>query len=233
MLTVHSVVRTAIGMTLISLLQLPIAIAKTVPYPLENANSWDTYSRSDKADIYFRYITPDTLQLYAKTEITSCVAAFLHLVTDTERLPEWVSRVSHAHVISQPTPYTHVVHTVFNGVWPIAKRDMVTQSEWQYDAQSGVLRLKVKNASHILAPAPDTLRMTEVASAWELEPIGNGNIAVRYWGFVNPEGRVPRRLARATALRSINLTFDQLASIINEYQQAYAEIPCIVASHKI
>ncbi|MCH8492525.1 MAG: hypothetical protein LAT53_04740 [Idiomarina sp.] len=191
-----------------------------------STSNWQLYSRADDVQVHFRYANGDTLEIQAEKDINSCAAAFLHLLEDTDRISDWVSNSRNATILEQPQPNTHIVHTEFRAIWPVLNRDMVTHSSWTYDAETATLLLAIKDASDALAEQKSTVRMTDVDGVWQLQESDNGSLNVIYRGQANPGGRIPRALARSTALRAIHQTFRVLDEVLLDYQRSYQHIPC-------
>lgn len=198
--------------------------------PMKAAAEWTRFANSNSnVDIDYRYANRDVLSIRANTELSGgCVAAFMHLLEDTERLNDWVERASRATILEQPDPNTHIVHTEFNSFWPIANRDMVTRSTWQYDAESGALVITITDASEEKPASGRVIRMTDVAAHWHLQPTENGTLQVRYQSDANPKGNIPRAIARSAALNAIEKTLNALDTAMSDsdYQQEYHSVPC-------
>ncbi|RUO28153.1 hypothetical protein CWE12_13110 [Aliidiomarina sedimenti] len=209
------------------LLMLNLIMLGTAPASGDaELHGWQKYSGADDIRIHYRYSHGDTLEIQAETNVQSCAAAFLHLLEDTSQISNWASNTRNATILDQPADNVHVVHTVFKTIWPISSRDMVTRSEWQFHSDSQTLHLNIENASDALAPAHGVVRMTEVAANWRLQQGENGSLSITYQGYANPEGRIPRTIARRTTLRAIQQTFRSLGSVLADYQEPYHHIPC-------
>ncbi|RUO20885.1 hypothetical protein CWE08_07220 [Aliidiomarina iranensis] len=195
---------------------------------------WERFaSNNNTLEIESSYLTPDVLQIRARTELSGegsgCIAAFMHLLEDTERLENSVDAITDASVIAQPDPQTHIVHTKFDAVWPVTDRDMVTRSTWQYDAEAHSLTIHIIDASEEKPEQRNTIRMTDVDASWHLQHTEENTLEVRYQGNSNPKGSIPKSIARSSALNSIEQTFNALQSAIteSEYQRDYYSVPCL------
>ncbi|MFU8784448.1 hypothetical protein [Aliidiomarina sp.] len=62
--------------------------------PMKAAAEWTRFANSNSnVDIDYRYANRDVLSIRANTEFSGgCVAAFMHLLEDTERLNDWVKK---------------------------------------------------------------------------------------------------------------------------------------------
>ncbi|MFU8784449.1 START domain-containing protein [Aliidiomarina sp.] len=120
------------------------------------------------------------------------------------------------------------MHTEFNSFWPIANRDMVTRSTWQYDAESGALAIAITDASEEKPANGRVIRMTDVTAHWQLQPTENGTLQVHYQSDANPKGNIPRAIARSAALNAIEKTLNALSAAMShsDYQHGYHSIPC-------
>ncbi|WP_157980949.1 START domain-containing protein [Aliidiomarina shirensis] len=197
------------------------------------ADEWKHASNNSNVQIEYRDIAGDVLQIRARTELVanngSCMAAFVHLFNDTERVSDWIEIATDATLVEQLNPYTRIVHTEFDSHWPISDRDMVTRSIWQYDAESEALRIEITNASEEKPPSKNVIRMTDVAANWHIQATENGTVQIAYQGNSNPKGNIPRTSARTSAITAIEQTFAAIETYItdNEYQRDYHSVPCL------
>ncbi|EGN75487.1 START domain-containing protein [Idiomarina sp. A28L] len=193
----------------------------------------ERFANNSNVEIEYSYVDDDVLQIRARTELNGnsggCIAAFMHLFEDTERVKDWIEIVTDAELIAQPNPYTRIVHTEFDSHWPISDRDMVTRSIWQYDAESRALHIEITNASEEKPPSKNVIRMTDVAASWHIQATENGTVKVDYQGNSNPKGNIPRTSARASAITAVEQTFAALQTSIadSEYQKDYYSVPCL------
>lgn len=188
---------------------------------------WEEFTRTDGVLVEYRYTHDDVLEISATRTVYTCAAAFLHLLVDTERIGEWVGNASKATILAQPTANQHVVHTEFGAIWPVAPRDMVTKSQWQYDPDTRTLTLQVDDASDFRGPLKGSIRMTDVAATWTLQESLQGATRIHYQGLANPEGHIPRGLARRAALRAIRHSFQTLDEMLKSYQYDYLQLACV------
>ena len=120
---------------------------------------------------------------------------------------------------------THdIVHTYFSAIWPVSKRDMVTQSVWQQDASSGVLTMQVSDVGPYYPQVKGYVRMQSVQGLWTLTPQEHGVLRIQYQGQADPGGKLPHFIADRVALKATFITFSRLPKVLKQYQQPYPGI---------
>ena len=202
---------------LISLLWLSMTVAAA-------ENPWRLYKASAETRVEYRHNADKLLQVKAQTEVTATPAAFLHLLEDTANITQWAANTEKAQLLGQPDANTHLVHTYFSAMWPVSKRDMVTQSVWQQDAASGVLTMVVTDMGQHFPEVQGYVRMQQVQAKWTLTPLTEGRMKIEYQGQADAAGKLPHAIGDKVALKSLLKTFLQLQQVLPAYQRDYPGI---------
>lgn len=206
------------------MIRLFILLILSFANPLYASSEWSPYTQQEHLQIQYRYTSEDLLQIQVQAEVISRLGAFLHLLEDTGAIHDWVYNAASAHILQQPDIHTHIVHTQIAGTWPVARRDMITRSQWHQNVDSYQLTLEVESASDYLPEQAGVIRMTDIAGTWILTPGDNQTIHIHYLGHADPAGRIPRSIARRAALRATLITFERLPDILKRYQRDYPGI---------
>ncbi|WP_343841772.1 START domain-containing protein [Bowmanella denitrificans] len=156
----------------------------------------------------------------AITELNTRLNAFIWLLRDTNRGPEWIANASTIQLLARPEPNQDLVHSRFDAPWPIRSRDMVTLSTFSQDAESLILTLDVKDAAESLPINEHWVRMKHVWAIWQLSPLASGLVEICYRGSADPAGHIPLWLANQLLLKGTFTTFVKLRQLLveNQYQ---------------
>lgn len=187
-------------------------------------STWRLYKVVGETRIEYRHNADKLLQVKAQTEVSATPAAFLHLLEDTANITQWAANTEKAQLLGQPDANTHLVHTYFSAVWPVSKRDMVTQSVWQQDAESGVLTMVVTDMGQHFPAVKGYVRMQQVQAVWTLTPLQAGRLKIAYQGQADAAGKLPHFIGDKVALKSLLKTFLQLQQVLPAYQRDYPGI---------
>lgn len=187
-------------------------------------SSWTLYQDQPPVRVEYRKSPDNVLQIRASTTVNSGTGAFLYLLEDTAKVRNWLANSHSAKVLAQPDQYTHLVHTKFNAVWPISRRDMVTRSVWTQHSETRVLTIEVSDIGQHHPVDAGYIRMQQVSGTWTLTPLTQGKLQITYQGQADPAGRLPHFLSNSVALRSTFQTFDKLSEVLASYQQKYPNI---------
>ena len=110
-------------------------------------------------------------------------------------------------------------------MWPVSKRDMVTQSVWQQDPLSGVLTMVVSDMGQHFPAVQGYVRMQQVQARWTLTPLPDGRMKIEYQGQADAAGKLPHFIGDKVALKSLLKTFLQLEITLTDYQLLYSGTP--------
>ncbi len=186
---------------------------------------WHTYSKAPShISIEYRVLERGHIEIKAERTISSSIGAFLHMLEDVRNIDKWVDRAESATILARPQPRKFVVLTRFHGSFLVADRSMITQSDWQQDPSSLTLVLTVEDVSQDYPVKPNAVMMQDVQATWELTPIDESKLTIRYIGSAHPGGSLPLFLARSQALRSMLKTFKNLPNAIANYQIPYPDV---------
>lgn len=181
------------------------------------AADWEPYRAAGPTRVEYRHDDDKLLNVRAETLARSSAGDFLHLLEDTGRISSWAANTYRAELIERPAPRTHVVHTYFSASWPVSRRDMVTRSVWQQDAD-GTLTLQISDVGQDHPPAKGHVRMQNVQARWTLKPEPDGMLRIRYEGRADPAGKLPHFISDKVALKSLFETFTRLPEALQPYQ---------------
>ena len=188
------------------------------------AADWQLYKTDTVTTVEYRHSETGLLQLRATTEVQSLTGAFLHLLEDTASISCWAHNTEKARLLAQPDSHSHIVHTYFVAIWPVSKRDMITQSSWQQDPTTGVLTMTVSDMGRHFPPEHGYVRMQQVQGEWILTPLSGGKLKIRYQGQADPAGKLPHFIADKVALKAMFKTFTGLEAVLPDYQQPYSTV---------
>lgn len=186
-----------------------------------DAAEWQQYKTVGVTSVEYRHNAEKLLEVRAQTEVHATAAAFLQLLEDTANISKWAANTEKAQLLGQPDANTHIVHTYFTAIWPVSKRDMVTQSVWQQDAGSGVLTMIVTDMGQHFPAVKGYVRMQQVEGRWTLTPLAAGRLKIQYQGQADPGGKLPHFIADKVALKATFTTFSHLPQVLMQYQQPY------------
>ena len=181
---------------------------------------WRPYKTLGATSIEYRHNAAKLLEVRAQTEVNATLAAFLHLLEDTANITKWAANTEKAELLAQPDANSHLVHTYFSAMWPVSKRDMVTQSVWSQDSK-GVLTLKITDMGQQYPAVTGYVRMEHVKGEWTPTPLTEGKLHLQYQGQADPAGKLPHFIGDKVALKSLLKTFQQLQQEMPAYLRPY------------
>ncbi|MDF2177600.1 START domain-containing protein [Aliiglaciecola sp. CAU 1673] len=177
-------------------------------------DGWKQAKKAQGVTVSKRQLANGQLEVCASTAVRTQLSAFILLLRDTEHAPQWIANAHRVTLLERPAHNVDVVHSIFDSPWPVQDRDLVTRSQYQQDADSLVLTLQVHSVPDALPPSPNTVRMDNVRGVWELTPLQEGWVAIRYQGEGDPGGNIPNWLAQQILVSSTFETFANLKKML-------------------
>jgi hypothetical protein len=179
------------------------------------SRGWTERKADGNVEVYARE-EGNNFEILAITRVKSSPEAFLSLLRDTAKAPEWIHNARQVTLLAQPSANEDLVHTIFNAPWPVQDRDMVTLSRIIRSADGTAMRIEISDASDRHPATPETVRMRKVNGLWHLLP-QQSHTLICYQGSGDAAGNIPRWLSRSLLVSGTYNTFFNLS---NELGQA-------------
>lgn len=189
-----------------------------------NATQWQSYKKNSTTQVEYLRDNDGLLHIRTQTTVNSGIGAVLYLLEDTANITNWLTHSQKAQLLSQPDSHTHIVHTFFNAIWPVSKRDMITKSVWQQNPQSLSLSMTITDMGQHFAPVKGYVRMQQVQGEWTITPQPDALLRIVYQGHADPAGKLPDFIADKVALKASWQTFNALNQVLASYQKLYPGI---------
>ncbi len=170
---------------------------------------WQLWRDRAEVQVYSRPSHNGIIEIRATTRVKTTLSAFIALLHDTERLPEWMESVSKVTVINEPDRTHDIVHTKFKAPWPIVDRDMVTSSEYHQPTPCSLV-LEIIDNHGALPELEDHVRIIGVTTRWTLEQRADGIALIDYRAHANVSGKLPLWVANRLSLQTAFNTFSAL-----------------------
>ena len=167
----------------------------------------------------------EVLEIKVQLEYQGKLAAFLHLLKDTEHAASWLHNVAHVRLLQQRSVNEDVVYSQFSAPWPLADRELISCSSWTQDS-SFRLQMKVSDCGDLQPADPAKIRLRHFYAKWQLQLQPDGKVQLQYSGTANAGGNVPKWLSDPMVLLSSWRSFNGLKTEIEQpvYQQPYPGI---------
>ncbi|WJG07970.1 START domain-containing protein [Aliiglaciecola sp. LCG003] len=178
------------------------------------ANNWQLAKQNESLKVFKQPTDSGYAAIKAELVIHSTAAEFLALLERTDIAPQWIANCERVQVLAKPSPNIRVVRTIFSAPWPVKDRDMVTHSTTTLDPADGSVSIKIIDYTEHFPATKQYVRMEKVAGTWEVLPRQNGQVLIRYTGYGEPSGNLPRWLANQILVSSTYDTFIQLQKLL-------------------
>lgn len=154
-------------------------------------------------------------------------AQIIAALTDFAAVPDWVYQCKEIQTgISDSDPLA--MYLRFNGIWPVADRDVVVTGGASRDETTGTIHLYSRNAAIQFDAKGRSVRIPKLDNRWQLVPLANGWTEVHFQTFVNVGGLIPAWIANMVANDAPVKTLNGLRGLLESGNYDYhsiAEIP--------
>lgn len=187
----------------------------TAGNPLVADEDWKLWRDQDGVRIFRKNTASDYLEVRATTRVESTFSAFIALLHDTARVPDWMESVSEVTVIKVIDQQSNVVHTRFRAPWPVVNRDMVTYSEYHQPSPCSLV-LEISDVHDAVPELDGYIRMLDVRTQWTLTKSPDDGILIEYQSYANPSGSLPAWIANRAVLRETLKSLQGLSAVLTE-----------------
>ena len=170
---------------------VPFVLAALCCMPV-SASEWALKKVDPEADIRVYYRTTDSgyTEFKGVTHVRSRLSAFVALLGDVKRMPEWVYRNTSTETLKEISDTEVYARTVSEMPWPLTDRDAVLHSTLSQDPKTLAVTIRGSAVPTYLPASENHVRMPLVESYWSFTPIDSGTIEVVFQGFGDPGGNL-------------------------------------------
>jgi len=124
------------------------------------------------------------------THVESRLSAFVAMLQDVERMPEWLYRVERVVTIDEVGPLENYSYTVISLPWPFRDRDSIVHAILSQDPATQEITLRASAVPDHLPSEKGYIRMPLIESLWRFTPLADGRTRVEFSGHADPGGRL-------------------------------------------
>ena len=190
-------------------------------------DEWELWRSKYQVNVFEIKDEQNTISVRAETTVTGSVEAFMAVLENTDIATRWIANVRQITVVDSPSENERVVHTQFRSPWPLARRDMVTCSQfYQATNQTNNQHQLQVRSCHDKHPVVDkTLRVTNFQGDWFISEEGQDQISIIYRFSMTPVGDLPQWLNRSLLLNGTLRTFRNLRKeLLNANEQPISKV---------
>jgi len=158
---------------------------------------WDLWSERDGVRVFKKASASGYLEVRATTEVRSSLSAFVALLHDTVRVPDWMESVSEI---------------------------TVTYSEYHQPSPCSLV-LEISDVHDVIPEQDNYVRILDVSTRWTLTKSSDGNTQIEYLAYANPSGNLPAWIANRATLKETLKSLRALRKVLTEdrYQNQLIE----------
>jgi len=169
---------------------------------------------------YVREVSDSPVKAFkGVVELQTSATSVLAVLTAVDTFPEWIFQSQGAERLSMAEKER--IHMRFNGIWPVADRDVVLANTLTQTAD-GEIHLHSENAEGFKDKQQGFVRIPALDNQFVITPLADGWVRVKFETFVDPGGNVPVWLANLVSTRAPLVTLEGLKEQLQQPRFANA-----------
>ncbi|WP_158684639.1 START domain-containing protein [Pseudoalteromonas sp. T1lg48] len=194
-----------------------ISLLSAQSYAFAEQANWRTWKHSQQYQVHYYKTAEGHYAIKAKLFIAKATKAqFISLLHDTEHAPDWLEGVKRVTLLDSPSANQTLVFTHLNSPWPVADRELYTESCYQaLEGQSS--RLLIQSLDPDQEVGKGRVRIKELEALWTLTPRTDG-LVLEYEVVADPGGTIPTWLSNRVSLNSVYKTLMNLRRVLPKTQ---------------
>jgi hypothetical protein len=157
---------------------------------------------------YVREVSDSPVKAFkGVVELQTSATSVLAVITAVDTFEEWIFQSQGADRLS--IKEKERIHMRFNGIWPVADRDVVLVNTLTQKADGEIL-LHSENAEGFKDKQQGFVRIPALDNQFVITPLADGWVRVKFETFVDPGGNVPVWLANLVSTRAPLVTLEGL-----------------------
>ena len=187
------------------------------------AADWElNHEGSQRGDVttYVREVSDSPVKAFkGVVELQASATSVLAVITAVDTFPEWIFQSQGAERLS--ITEKERIHMRFNGIWPVADRDVVLANTLTQTAD-GEIHLHSENTEGFKDKQQGFVRIPALDNQFVITPLADGWVRVKFETFVDPGGNVPVWLANLVSTRAPLVTLEGLKEQLQQPRFANA-----------
>lgn len=181
-------------------------------------NDWTLETEGPSFEVYSKESQDKRYEILARADVQTSLGAFLALMQDAERAPDWVANCKKIMVQTSSSGLDAIVHSYYDAPWPVKDRDMVTKTHIHLDDDQQGYTVSVSDLGQDIPKSVGYIRIQNVEGAWDVRQLEGGFVRVTYQGSGNPAGNLPQWVTNDLLVQSTSETFEQMTQLLREDQ---------------
>jgi hypothetical protein len=198
------------------------------PAAAELDPSWQWVAGHDGIEVYSRDVVGSPLdESLAITRLDTTLTAVVALILDVDNNHHWIDSVDQSRILERTSKYESINYTVSNAPWPVSDRDAVVRTRVTQDSESLQVLISSEALPDFIPQQQGLIRVRTVTSSWQLLPLEDGGVAVRYQVHSDPGGKLPNWLINAVVTDQPWKTLFNMRRAVTHENYINARIPFI------
>jgi len=194
----------------------------------EPERAWQPVIEREGVSVYRRPVSGSPIdESLAITRLSASLTAVTALILDSDNNHRWIDSVDESRTLKRISDTESINYTVSHAPWPVSDRDAVVRTRVSQDPRNLVVTIRSEALPDYLPRRGGMIRVTSITSSWQLTPLDDSKVEVRYQVHSAPGGKLPNWLVNTV------VTDQPLNTLINMHtaveQPAYrnARLPFI------
>lgn len=180
----------------------------------EDKNGITVYSRSSDFSEFDEF--------KATTTIDQSFHAFVALLQDVDRIPDWMHSVKRSKLLERSGDSIQIYYTEASAPFPLKNRDGVYLNRFKWDGQTRILMVDIEILPDYMEAEKNLVRISRGKGFWQAKELQEGRIELIFQMQVDPGGSIPSWLANMFVVDTPFQTLTKLKELIQEEQ--YGEV---------
>lgn len=182
-----------VGLALIA--TLGVSTARAAP-------PWEEVTRSDGIVVTQRASKSGFPTFRGVGKVQASIFEVLAVLRDTPRFPKWMDRCAEARMLQKVNEQEYIVYMRTDAPWPVSDRDAVYHSKVILRLDKNMVDIQFwAERSPLQGPVDGVVRMTKLRGHWRLTATKPDETLIDYQVDADPEGSLPRWLAKLATKR--------------------------------
>ena len=197
-----------------------VALAPLFFSPAFAEDAWRLEKMSHGIKVYSRAVADSPIRaVRGVVKINAALDDALSLLQNIDARLSWDEMCVETYLVDTPAPGIEKIYLHHDLPWPVKDRDMILQTEWKIDTNTGVAHMYGKAVISGVSEYRDRVRVVNAENQWIITPLADGGLELQAVMHADPAGPIPAWVlnwlsvdAPITTLQKIKMILEQPAS---------------------
>lgn len=180
-------------------------------------NEWKLTRNQDNIKIYVRKHQETALkEVFGIMTVKGSLSSVVSTIKDSQNHHKWLYANKISKILKKNSDFDWILYTESEAPWPVSNRDLISHAKMSQDQQSCTVKIESESIPDYIPSKKNLVRIEKMHSIWNLTPLKNGYVEIKFEIIVDLGGNIPRWMVNLAVDKGPYYTLLNIAAVLKE-----------------